>query len=124
MFCESLWIGRIGKDPAWHSHPNLAQPFRCYNNYRCQGWAVYYKSLGINIQVIKPIFFLPYNMRGFLIRLRYLGMCDIIVEHGKVKYLLYHAVSSISLAETSSIWLDISVLLLPTIPRDSCQIGA
>lgn len=53
-------------------------------------------------------------MRGFLIRLRYLGMCDIIVEHDKVQCLLYHAVSSISLADTSSIWLDISVLLLPT----------
>lgn len=35
-------------------------------------------------------------MRGFLIRLRYLGMCDIIVEHKKLDYLLYHAVLSIS----------------------------
>lgn len=31
-------------------------------------------------------------MRGLLIRLRYLGECDIIVEHKKLDYLLYHAV--------------------------------
>lgn len=62
-------------------------------------------------------------MRGFSIRLRSLGMCDIIVDHNKVKYLLYHAVLSISPTGISSIWLDISVLLLPTVPRDKCQIG-
>lgn len=62
-------------------------------------------------------------MRGFSIRLHYLGMCDILVEHNKVKNLLYHAVLSISPTVTSSIWLDISVLLLPTLPRDRCPIS-
>lgn len=62
-------------------------------------------------------------MRGFSIRLHYLGMCDILVQHNKIKYLLYLAVLAISPTGTSSIWLDISVLLLPTLPCDRCQIG-
>lgn len=62
-------------------------------------------------------------MRGFSIRLRYLGMSDIIVEHTKVKYSLYHAVLSISPTGSSSAWLDISVLLLSTLPRGRCEIG-
>lgn len=62
-------------------------------------------------------------MRGFSIRLCYLGMCDILVEHIKVKHLLYHAVLSISPIGTSLIRLNISVLLLPTLPSDRCQIG-
>lgn len=42
------------------------------------------------MQVIKPdsFSFLPCTMRGVSIRFRYLGMCDILVEHNMVKYLL------------------------------------
>lgn len=35
-------------------------------------------------------------MRGLSIRLHYLGMCDIFVDHNKVKNLLYYAVLWIS----------------------------
>lgn len=63
-------------------------------------------------------------MRGFSIRLRSLGICDIIVDHNKVKYFYYTMLSSLfSPTGISSIWIDISVLLLPTVPRDRCQIG-
>ena len=59
-------------------------------------------------------------MRGFSIRLRHLGMCDILVEHNLiVKYLLYPAVFLIPPPGTSSIWLDIYVALaILTLPRD------
>ncbi len=48
------------------------------------------------------IFALPCTMRGFSIRLRYLGMFDIPVDHSIVKNLLYPALLSITLMSRMS----------------------
>lgn len=50
-------------------------------------------------------------MRGFSIRLRILGMCDILVEQSIVNYLLYLAVLSAAPPRTFWIWLDIYLAL-------------
>ena len=65
------------------------------------------------MQVIKLviILFVPCTMRGFSIRLRILGMCDILVELSVVNYLLYLAVLSTPPPRTFWIWFDINLAL-------------
>lgn len=61
-------------------------------------WALIYK-----LSKSSYFFFHPCIMRGFSIRLRYLGMCDILDEHEILKYSLYPTILSISPPGTSSI---------------------
>lgn len=45
-------IDRFGKSPAWHSHPNLAQPFLGCDDYRSQDSVMCWNFLGINVQFL------------------------------------------------------------------------